>query len=247
MSEEVPLILSIETATLTGSVVLCKGDEVVAVHNGHDGPSHSNTLLRTIESVLKDGGIQLTDVDLFAVAIGPGSFTGLRIGLATVKGLAFTLERPCIGIPTLEAVAHSAGTCEHVVAALPAGRGEVFAQMFRVSSDTVVALDKASHISPTQLLDKYTTFNEICWCGEGANLHRDRIREWAENNQRLFLTEASATADTWRLVSAPSSLATNVAALALRKVRMNDVQSAEDLTAMYVRPSDAELKIRSVE
>ena len=91
MSEDAPLILSIETATLTGSVALCKGDEVVAVHNGHDGPSHSNTLLRTIESVLKDGGIQLSDVDLFAVAIGPGSFTGLRIGLATVKGLAFTI------------------------------------------------------------------------------------------------------------------------------------------------------------
>jgi tRNA threonylcarbamoyladenosine biosynthesis protein TsaB len=241
-----PLILSIETATLTGSVAMCKGDEVVAVHNGHDGPSHSNTLLRTIESVLKDNGIQLSDIDLFAVAIGPGSFTGLRIGLATVKGLAFTLERPCIGIPTLEAVAHSAGTCEHVVAALPAGRGEVIAQMFRVSSDTVAAIDEATHISPSQVLEKYSTFKQVCWCGEGANLHRDRIREWAESNGHVFASEASATADSWRVVSTSSSLATNVAILALRKVRMNDVSSAEDLSAMYVRPSDAELKTRSV-
>lgn len=246
MSDHSPLILSIETATLKGSVAVCKGDEVVAVHNGHDGPSHSNTLLRTIESALKDAGMRLSDIDLFAVAIGPGSFTGLRIGLATVKSLAFTLERPCVGIPTLEAVAHSAGACEQVVAALPAGRGEVFAQMFHVASDTVVAFDKATHISPTQMLEKYTTFKQLCWCGEGANHHRDRIRDWAESNGRLFVTEASASADGWRLVSTPSNLATNVATLAMRKVRMNDVQSAEDLRAMYVRPSDAELKTRFV-
>lgn len=246
MSDEAPLILSIETATLVGSVALCKGDEVLATHNGHNGPSHSNTLLREIEAVLKDGDMQLRDIDLFAVAIGPGSFTGLRIGIATVKGLAFTLERPCIGIPTLEAVAHSAGTCERVVAALPAGRGEVFVQMFSVSSDSVVAMDKATHISPTQMLDKYKGFNQICWSGEGANQHLDRIKEWADSTQRPFVTETSAPMDGWRVLSATSNLATNVAVLAFRKFRMNDVQNAEDLCAMYVRPSDAELKTRSV-
>jgi tRNA threonylcarbamoyladenosine biosynthesis protein TsaB len=243
MSEKAPLILSIETATLAGSVALCKGDEVLATHDGHDGPSHSNTLLREIETVFKKGDKQLSDIDLFAVAIGPGSFTGLRIGIATVKGLAFTLERPCIGIPTLEAVAHSARACERVVAALPAGRGEVFVQMFRVSSDNVTALDTATHISPTQMLDKYSGFSQICWSGEGANQNLDRIKEWAGSNQRQFMTETAATMDGWRVVSASSNLATNVAALAFRKFRMNDVQSAEDLSAMYVRPSDAELKI----
>ena len=130
-----PVILSVETATRLGSVCLSRRNEVVVSVAGENVGSHSNTLLRQIQEVLARAQVSLGEVDLFAAASGPGSFTGLRIGLATIKGLAATLNRPCIGVPTLQAVALSGGISASSVAILPAGRGEVFAQRFAVNSE----------------------------------------------------------------------------------------------------------------
>src|SRR5215213_11524682 len=127
MSTAAPLILSVETATLSGSVALLRGEQVLAALAGDSGVSHSNTLLNDIDKLLHEAQIDLPQVDLFAVATGPGSFTGLRIGIATVKALAATLDRPCAGVPTLQAIALAAGESRRSVALLPAGRGEVFA------------------------------------------------------------------------------------------------------------------------
>jgi len=239
MSSE-SLILAIETATLSGSVALSRDGDLLSSLRGDDTISHSNTLLSDINAVLKDGGKSLNSVDVFAVATGPGSFTGLRIGIATVKGLAFSLQRPCIGIPTLEAIAHSAGICDTVVAVLPAGRGEVFVQMFAVSADNILPLDKATHISPARMLEKYSAWDSLCWCGEGAQVHRDKIRQFANQNARQFNEEGESNG--WRLISQTRKLAEHVAALTSRRIVSEELQSAQDLRAIYVRPSDAELK-----
>ncbi len=219
MSEE-PLILSIETATLAGAVSLSKGREIIASLEGDKNTSHSNTLLREIDRVLDHAGRTLGEVDLFAVATGPGSFTGLRIGIATVKGLAFTLDRSCVAIPTLEAIAHAAGNCERVVAALPAGRGEVFVQMFSVSANAVTPLDEPVHISPKAMLEKYSALNDICWVGDGAVAHQDKIKTWADHVGRRF--SEGQLGEGWCLIVPPVNLAENVAMLATRKLNNNE-------------------------
>ena len=246
MSNE-PLILSIETATLAGAVAVSKGAEIIGSLEGDNSSSHSNTLLREIDTVLRRANHTLTEIDFFAVATGPGSFTGLRIGIATIKGLAFTLERPCVAIPTLEAIAHSAGECARVVAALPAGRGEVFVQMFSVSTAEVIPLDKPVHISPTAMLERYSDESSICWVGNGSVVHRDRIKTWAEaSGRRLIEADHSDSQEGWRLISGPANLAEHVAMLAWYRINKSEVLDANDLRAIYVRPSDAELKTRSV-
>src|SRR5215213_11858472 len=108
-----PLILSVETATLSGSVALSRGAHILAAFAGDSGVSHSNTLLHDIDKLLHQAQVELSEIDLFAVANGPGSFTGLRIGIATIKGLAATLGGPCAGVPTLHAVALAAGESPH--------------------------------------------------------------------------------------------------------------------------------------
>jgi len=244
-----PLIMSIETATLAGSVSLSRGQEVLATISGDNQVSHSNTLLLEIDKVLSQAGYSLRDIDLYAVATGPGSFTGLRIGIATVKALAFTLNKACIGIPTLQAVAHSARSCERAVAVLPAGRGEVFVQMFSVSTEDVVPLDNATHIAPVDMLEKYSQWPEICWCGDGAHLYRDKIKTFADSNE-LQLVELSADTEVqgvWRLLPKTTMLAEDVGALAFRRAGENEPDSPEALKAIYVRPSDAELKAKSAE
>ena len=104
-----PIILSLETATLGGSVFLGRGSVQLAMRNGDPQVSQSASLLSDINESLEEAGVSLQEVDLFACASGPGSFTGLRIGIATLKALAASLKRPCVGIPTLQAVAHAAG------------------------------------------------------------------------------------------------------------------------------------------
>jgi tRNA threonylcarbamoyladenosine biosynthesis protein TsaB len=166
---EGPVILSVETATRGGSIFLGRGIVQLATRVGDPNVSHSNNLLTDINDTLEDAGLSLEDVELFACASGPGSFTGLRIGIATVKALAATLQRPSVGIPTLEAVAHAAGTSAATVAVLPAGRGEVFAQMFSVDEDnTVTELDDAAHLSPPRLIDRYGAIRNLIWAGSGA-------------------------------------------------------------------------------
>jgi tRNA threonylcarbamoyladenosine biosynthesis protein TsaB len=225
MSE--PLILSVETATLSGSIAIARGEQLLGVVSGDPKISHSNTLLADVDKLLAETQIRVSDVDVFAVATGPGSFTGLRIGIATIKALSATLDRPSVGIPTLEAVALSGGVSERSVALLPAGRGEVFTQLFSVSAENdVKALDEAAHVPPARLLERYGHFESVTWCGEGAIIHRELI-------------ESSAAGKNWRIAPQDPNLATHVAKLAFRK---NQFADAYTLRAIYVRPADAQLK-----
>src|ERR1041384_8457042 len=105
-SNSEPLILAIETATRAGGVAVARGKTVLSCREGDASISHSTNLIEMIDAVLNEAGAQLSDVDVFAVAVGPGSFTGLRIGLATVKAFAEVNQRPIVGISTLAAVGH---------------------------------------------------------------------------------------------------------------------------------------------
>ena len=237
-----PLILSLETATLGGGVFLGRGEVELAATVGRSDVSHSNSLLSDINDCLNIAGVSLGEIDLFACAAGPGSFTGLRIGIATVKALAATLDRPSLGVPTLRAVAHAAGPSSATVALLPAGRGEVFAQMFSGSEDKILERDAAAHLSPTKLIERYGGLERVLWAGNGAHNERDFLAEQAEQLGRRFVEVTSQGEEGWRLAPRVENLARQVAALALRDYGAGAVQSAQSLSAIYVRPSDPELK-----
>ena len=237
-----PLILSLETATLGGSVFLGRGDVELSVKLGKPEVSHSNSLLSDINECLQEARISLGEVELFTCAAGPGSFTGLRIGIATLKALAATLDRPSVGVPTLHAVAHAAGPSSLTVALLPAGRGEVFAQMFSVSIDgAVLEKDTASHLSPLKLIERYGHLDDVTWAGSGAHAEREFLGEHARQRGLTFSQDAKPVKG-WRLSPQVKNLARHVAALGLRAFEMGKVQSPQSLSAIYVRPSDPELK-----
>ena len=251
MTSTLPIILSLETATPGGSVYLGRGNVQLAARIGDPQISHSNSLLNDINDSLDEAGLTLQEVDLLACALGPGSFTGLRIGIATLKALSSALGRPSAGIPTLEAVAHAAGPSEATVALLPAGRGELFAQMFSVSQDQrVTEIDSAAHLSPQKLIEKYETFRELIWAGPGAHQQRDFLEQYAtqigiaftEHTPNLTGNPSQPVSDSWRLAAKEPNLAGHVAALALQLFDRGEVQSAQSIQAIYVRASDAELK-----
>lgn len=248
---DTPLILSLETATLGGSVFLGRGSVELGIRNGDPQVSQSASLLNDINDILEEAGASLHQVDLFTCASGPGSFTGLRIGIATLKALAASLKRPCVGIPTLQAIAHAAGPSTATVSLLPAGRGEVFAQMLSVAEDgTVTELDSAAHLSPQRLVERYSGFPNLCWAGSGAHVQRDFLKVFAQQQGIDFVEQTSEAAriaaesggKVWRLAAKETKLAKHVAALALQVFHAGNIQSPQSLSAIYVRPSDAELK-----
>ena len=241
-TEQAPLILAIETATRAGGVAVARGETLLFCRAGDAAISHSTNLIEMIDAVLSEADARLSDVDVFAVAVGPGSFTGLRIGLATVKAFAEVNQRPIVGISTLAAVAHASALEGEVVSLLPAGRGEVFAQMFSVAAGDVAAKDEPAHLSPTDTIARYGSISDIQFSGEGA----PKLSAYLRDSAHPTASEDSRARIIKSLDAAHSSaaLATSIAALALRDYRAGKAVAPEDLHAVYVRPSDAEINER---
>lgn len=249
---QAPLILSLETATRTGSVALTRGTQRLALRAGEAQVSHSTELLRSVKEVLEEASVRLPDVEFYAVASGPGSFTGLRIGLATVKSFAATLKRSCAGIPTLSAVAHAAGPSARTLAMIPAGRGEVFAQLISISEDgDATPLNEALHQQPEKMLDSIASFSHLKLAGEAAHKYEALIKDRAAR-EGISLVEESAAQNAaaedkeklWTIAPPVNELATSIAALAYLRYRSGERLGAEQLKAIYVRPSDAELNVQ---
>ena len=227
------LILAIETATRAGSVAVTRGRQILSTRKGDAAVSHSANLIEMIDGALHEAKATLAEVNLFAAAVGPGSFTGLRIGLATVKAFAAVTGTEIAGVSTLAAVAYAAGESENTVAVLPAGRGEVFAQMFSIRNGEAIPLDQAAHLTPEEAAKRYASVPGVRWTGEGLDkiveYFRGRRADWAFKNG-----EGDAKAN----------LAVAVAQLALNQQGEGKSVKASDLHAVYVRPSDAEINQR---
>jgi tRNA threonylcarbamoyladenosine biosynthesis protein TsaB len=137
------LILNIETSTTTCSVSIGKGGEVISLHEHHGKYTHAEYLTSFIEESLKDTGIKFSDLDAIAVSKGPGSYTGLRIGVSTAKGLCFALDKPLIAIDTLKHLAHNI-IAKHpkenalFCPMLDARRMEVYCAVFNQELDVIV-------------------------------------------------------------------------------------------------------------
>ena len=127
------LILAFESSAKAASVALCRDGHLVSQYSQCSGLTHSRTLLPMAEDMLKNAELTLRDVDLIAVAHGPGSFTGIRIGVSTVKGLAWAGDKPCVGVSTLEAMAwHGLAAGGVVCPVMDARRSQVYNALFEI-------------------------------------------------------------------------------------------------------------------
>ncbi len=172
-------ILALESSATAASVALCEGDRLVAQHFLQTGLTHSQTLLPMVESLLKDCHLNLTELDLLAVAAGPGSFTGLRIGISTIKGLAWATDLPCAACSTLEAMAwHAVGLSGELCAVMDARRGEVYNARFSSDGERIVRLTPDRAIALPALALELRESGKTAWClGDGAALCASYLEE----------------------------------------------------------------------
>lgn len=146
-------ILAIDTSSVSGSIALIEGGTLAGELTVGDVGRHSEWLLGAIDEFLKDLGVAVADVDLFAVGNGPGSFTGLRIGVSTLKGLAWALKRPVLGVSTLEALAMNVNASDALICPiLDARKKEVYSALFRLRDGRLERLIDDKSQCPEELV-----------------------------------------------------------------------------------------------
>ena len=169
-------ILALDSTALTATVALCEDTRLIGLYTLNSGSTQSETLLPMVESLMKLMGWEVSDIDLFACSRGPGSFTGVRIGAATIKGLAFGTGKPCIGVSTLEALAHTMmglGSNEGTIfcPVMNARRGQVYNALFRCTDGRLTRLCDDRALSITELGDELHSYSEPIYLnGDGYDI-----------------------------------------------------------------------------
>lgn len=172
------IILALDSTAQTGAVALCRDEKLIASFTLNTGNTHSETLLPSVEAVLKLGDMTVDDVDLFAISKGPGSFTGVRIGAATVKGMAFGKDKPCIGVSTLEALAYNLrGFSGIACPVMNARRSQVYNALFRVENGKIERLCPDRAIALTELAEELAAYGDtpIYLSGDGYDMTREAL------------------------------------------------------------------------
>ena len=166
------LILAFESTAKAASAALVRDGKLVSQYSQCSGLTHSRTLLPMGEDMLKNAELTLGDVDLIAVAHGPGSFTGVRIGVSMVKGLAWAADKPCVGVSTLEAMAwHGLAAGGLICPVMDARRSQVYNALFRMQDGRPVRLTEDRPIALTELAEELRAYKErVFLVGDGAEL-----------------------------------------------------------------------------
>jgi tRNA threonylcarbamoyladenosine biosynthesis protein TsaB len=216
----------VETSTLAGGVALLEGDRLVGEYRLDVRVTYSERLMVAIDRVLVDGGWAAGDLEGLAVAVGPGSFTGLRIGLSAVKGLALALGVPIAPVPTLDAMAASLPFADlPVCPVLDARKGEVYASLYRWTGRDMHREWAYLAVSPDELARRLT--GPTLLLGDGGSLVPSPLARLAPPPCRL-------PSPAW------------VAYLGRQGLLAGQTVSAAELCPIYLRPSEAELKSRAL-
>jgi tRNA threonylcarbamoyladenosine biosynthesis protein TsaB len=218
-------VLAIDSSGLAGGVALVEDERTVADYMLDVRQTYSERLLPAIDRVMADAGWAAADLTGLAVAVGPGSFTGLRVGVSAIKGLALALSLPVAAVPTLDALAAAlAGSALPVCAVLPARRDEVYACLYRWDGAAMRREWGYEALSPRELGERLR--EPVTLVGEGA---------------AMIGSPLARPAPPWQ--GRPSACI--VGHLGIRRLRAGDAVGADELVPLYVRPSQAELKRRA--
>lgn len=164
------LLLGIDTSGKTASVAVCTENSVLAQTTVYTKLTHSQVILPICKDVLKSAGLTLSDADAIAAAAGPGSYTGLRIGIAAVKAMCFALDKPCIGISTLEALAYNVSLHKGIICAVMAARLDlVYCAVFRSDGRNITRLSKDEILPIDELKSRLDAMDEdVVTVGDAA-------------------------------------------------------------------------------
>ncbi len=227
-------VLALETATMAGSIAIVSADEgLIGEVKINVKIAHAERLMKSIDWVLNASTTSINKIDAFAVSIGPGSFTGLRIGLSTAKGFSYATNKPLVPVPTLDAFARTLPFCSHLICPmLDARKNEVYTGLYKweggicrkiIPETAAIPLDFLKDVKKFYALKKIK--GPMVFMGEGVKIYKKIIMDNA------FFAPAS--------VISPS--ASSVAEIAIEKLKKGISTDPVSLTPFYIRKSEAEI------
>jgi tRNA threonylcarbamoyladenosine biosynthesis protein TsaB len=223
-------ILALDSTAKTATVSICEDERLISIYSVTAGLNHSETLLPMVENALTTAQTDIDDIDMFAISDGPGSFTGVRIGMSLLKGLAFGKEKVCVGVSTLEALAYNLKGFKGIICpVMDARRDQVYNALFISDGESLVRLteDRAIPLKEleAELKEKYSD-KSIFLCGDGYDLASKSI-DVTFANTPVLLREQNAY---------------SVSLVALEKYKNNPVDDYSDrnIKPVYLRVPQAE-------
>ncbi len=223
-------ILAIDSSGLVASVALLEDETLVAEYTVNYKKTHSQTLLPMIDELVKMTEQPLEEIDAIAIAEGPGSFTGLRIGAATAKGLGLALDKPLIGVPTVDALAYNLFGFDGIICPLmDARRNQVYTGLYRFEKGQLTVVQPQDVVALSEIVEKVNALGSpAVYLGDGVDVYRQQLME----QTRVVYQFAPAHCNKQRAAA--------VGALAELYFRAGRVQTAEEHAPVYLRLSQAE-------
>jgi universal bacterial protein YeaZ len=223
-------ILAIDSSGLVASVAVVTAEAMLAEYTVNYKKTHSQTLLPMLDEIVKMVEVDLSEVDAIAVAAGPGSFTGLRIGSATAKGLGLALKKPIISVPTLNGLAYNLyGTDKLICPMLDARRNQVYTGLYEFKGNEFIVIKEQAALAVEDILEEINRLGrEVIFLGDGVPVYQNMI----ENIIKVKYEYAPVHLNRQR--------AGAVGALGILYYQKNEFQSAAEHEPVYLRLSQAE-------
>lgn len=229
-------ILGIDTSSIVATAALLSEEKLICEHIINNEKNHSQKMMGVIDGVMSDSGMDLNMVDAIAVAKGPGSFTGIRIGMACAQGIAHALNKPIIGVNTLDGLGYNfMNSTSLLCPVIDAQRKEVYTCLFKWNKGEMIRLWDYKMERVEKLADALASLkSDIIIMGDGIYLIEEHIEELKADNPQLSIK-----------ISHPAFLmprASSIAAVGLKEYKMGRVDSCFSVKPFYIRKSNAEEK-----
>lgn len=172
-------ILGIDSSGLVASAAIADEKNIIAEFTVNNKQTHSQTLLPMIEKVVDMSGIELEQIDAIAIAAGPGSFTGLRIGSATAKGIGLALKKPVVSVPTLEGLAYRVSVFDGIICPImDARRNQVYTGIYKMDKGNLVCLSEQKAVDIHEIMEELEKYDEkVIFLGDGVEVQRETIEK----------------------------------------------------------------------
>ena len=225
-------VLALETSSMVASVAIINEDKLLAEFTVNNKKTHSQILMPIVEQVIDRLDLTPSDIDVFAVSSGPGSFTGIRIGVATVKSLGQALNKPVVGVSGLDGLAFNLVHFNGVICPMMDARNsQVYTCLYRSNEIEIVRLKEYMAIRVVDLARFMRESGEaVMFCGDGVFMHKELLVE--EMGERAKFAQSPFM----------FQRASSIAFLALKKAKLNAVLNYNELQPFYLRKSQAEQK-----
>lgn len=229
-------VLAVDTSSIVATVAVINEKRLVCEHILNHKKTHSEKLMPMIEEILTSSEIEINDIDIFAAATGPGSFTGLRIGVAAIKGFAHATNKPVVGVTTLEGLAYNTGVNPYLISPImDARRNQVYNAIYLWENKELIVGQKPRALSIEELIKETIKNNrQVIFTGDGVEVYKEILETelgdlciFPPFNQRI-------------------NRASSIAEIALKKANKGETEDYSTLVPFYLRKSQAEQEYEKV-